>query len=875
MAAFSKLGKKSRYDIFQDGVDDDFLEFDLPAMSICILVVGTHGDVLPFCLLAKELKAMGHRVRLASHEVHRKTVVSREIEFFPLKGNPKKLSKWMVETGGTVMGEAMNPHLLPEKDKMIKEILKSCWPAVSQPDPYDPHRTKFVADAVIANPPCMGHIHVCESLGIPLHIMFPQPWYYETKEFPHPMAGLSYEKPEDQEQSVVSMKMTSKDKKKTSAKSALTAAMKNNAAELNKHSYFGFECLLWTGTGMDINEWRSKDLGLPKIPNITEPNFVADCNIPFSAMWSPSFVPKPDDWPSQCRVVGTFTQPKKKGSSMVDETKFADLIKWLEKGEKPVFIGFGSMVIQDTERLQTMIMSAARTLKTRIVVQSSWSKLDVSSEPLCHNVGPVAHDWLLPLCCAVVHHGGAGTTAAGLRYGLATFVCPFFADQHMWGAMVHRAGVGPAPCPVDDLTVDILTSKLQELTSDTIITRAKALSVSMNEENGVNGGLKHFCEGLPIDNMVCHLSLILGESALAKHSLQTYKYRNEWKRIHISHEMATALVVPELELGLKGGCCRNFCRNMMEDVKNFLYRPFNPSQTNEFVGYQVTKYKLGVGSESFIFGMAAAISEWLRLFLTGLFQFYLRPDMMARSNGACGCLAGVLLFPFATILYILRACFIFTDRAIVAVMNGCCKQHWVYAFYRAQSAEYRSNGASEEVVYDENMDPDRREKILSAKDIAEKALLVFDQCRVEGNRKQKKDKANRFETLRDVYTVPTGVLLTADFSRIGLSAEESETLKARLKKYLIHGPEDGVGDSISFSRFCLFLGEALHPRWKMGASDCEFVTEDIGFSYGTEEDVVDLEAGFKPSGEPRLTTSIKPQTVLVPIDLVDSDEESA
>ena len=92
MAAFTKLGKKSRYDIFQDGVDDDFLEFDLPAMSICILVVGTHGDVLPFCLLAKELKAMGHRVRLASHEVHRKTVVSREIEFFPLKGKSPRYS---------------------------------------------------------------------------------------------------------------------------------------------------------------------------------------------------------------------------------------------------------------------------------------------------------------------------------------------------------------------------------------------------------------------------------------------------------------------------------------------------------------------------------------------------------------------------------------------------------------------------------------------------------------------------------------------------------------------------------------------------------------------------------------------------------------
>ena len=242
---------------------------------------------------------------------------------------------------------------------------------------------------MIANPPCIGHIHVCEALGIPLHIMFPQPWYYGTKSFPHPMSGLGYQE---------------------------------YPLSINSKSYYAFETVMWTNFGSDINKWRSRTLGLPPIPLVLNfANPIKSSNIPFSAMWSPSFVPKPNDWPKQVRVVGTFTQDKKSSTGGVDITKFGTLIDWLNVNNgngdndnddessdtnKPVFIGFGSMVINDTERLSNIIIDAARTTKTRIIVQSSWSKIDVTSEPiLCHGVGPVAHDWLLPQCRAVIHHG--------------------------------------------------------------------------------------------------------------------------------------------------------------------------------------------------------------------------------------------------------------------------------------------------------------------------------------------------------------------------------------------------------------------------------------------------------------------------------------
>jgi hypothetical protein len=144
-------------------------EVPLPRLNIAVLIVGTHGDVLPFLGLAEVLQREGHRVRIATHTVHRKLIRSRGIEHAPLGGDPKALSKWMVESGGTVLGEMS--HVKPAKLAMLKEIVHSLWPAVAGKDPFDHEARPFVADAIIANPPTFGHIHVAEALGVPLHMM--------------------------------------------------------------------------------------------------------------------------------------------------------------------------------------------------------------------------------------------------------------------------------------------------------------------------------------------------------------------------------------------------------------------------------------------------------------------------------------------------------------------------------------------------------------------------------------------------------------------------------------------------------------------------------------------------------------------------------
>jgi len=401
--------------------------------------------------------------------------------FLELAGDPKQLSAWMVQTKGSVWGEAMNPHLLPAKTKMVQEIIASTTQVVVQQE-HDPTCCSFF-DAIIANPPVLGHIHVAEALSIPLHIMFPQPWIYSTREFPHPMSGLSYDN------------------------------NKNNGNHTNgmanKASYKVFEQLAWSSLGRYINRWRVRDLALPPLHAIESgtTNFAAAAKVPFSAMWSPTLIPKPDDWPEQCRVVGAFMNHKDASTTATTSVEVNDQLaataEWIQRGPQPIFIGFGSMVIKDPRSLEAILQQASEQTGTRIIVQSGWTKLNMehANRDLVHTVGSCPHDWLFPQSAAVIHHGGAGTTAAGLRYGKPTLICPFFADQFMWGHFVEKAGVGPKACRVNALTVEILSQSLQQLQSNTLQDNARQMTIKILAEDGIGGGMQHFLEAFTREAM--------------------------------------------------------------------------------------------------------------------------------------------------------------------------------------------------------------------------------------------------------------------------------------------------------------------------------------------------------------------------------------
>ncbi|KAG8423021.1 hypothetical protein J3459_009819 [Metarhizium acridum] len=454
-------------------------------LNIVIQVVGSRGDVQPFVALGQELQRHHHRVRLASHDVFGKFVKDAGLEFFPVGGDPAELMAYMVKNPGLIPSmESLTSGDVQKKRKMVETLLRGFWSSCIQPDPTtsDP----FVADAIIANPPSFAHIHCAQALGVPLHLMFTMPWT-STTAFCHPLANMHGES-------------------KTPPKMA------------NYLSYVAVEWLTWQGLQDVINAWR-RTLDLEPVPFSEGPCLAETLEIPFTYCWSPSLVPKPDDWPEHVDVCGFFFR---------DEPTYTppgDLEKFLRNGPRPVYIGFGSIVVEDPEKLTQVIVQAVEDVGVRAIVSKGWSKLG-QNQPESENIfylGDCPHEWLFKHVCAVVHHGGAGTTACGLLNGRPTAIVPFFGDQPFWGAMVAAAGAGPEPIPAQQLNATNLANAIRFCLTPDAAEASEAIAAKMKSECGVRRAVASFHANLPLNKMRCDVVPSLPASWLCKNKGLQYR----------------------------------------------------------------------------------------------------------------------------------------------------------------------------------------------------------------------------------------------------------------------------------------------------------------------------------------------------------------
>lgn len=239
---------------------------------------------------------------------------------------------------------------------------------------------------------------------------------------------------------------------------------------------------VWTTARMSGNRARMEVLGAPSASRAVPRRYSGLVEGPVLYGYSPAFLPRGPEWGADIEVTGFWFTDDPPGFSPPPA-----LLDFLAAGPPPVGIGFGSMSQRDPDATTALVLEAVRQSGVRAVLLAGWGRLGAQRLPEgVFALESVPHSWLYPRCAAVVHHGGAGTTAAALRAGVPAVVVPFHGDQPFWARRVHAAGVGPAPIPRRRLTARALAAALREATGEPrLATRAAALGTEIRAENGV------------------------------------------------------------------------------------------------------------------------------------------------------------------------------------------------------------------------------------------------------------------------------------------------------------------------------------------------------------------------------------------------------
>jgi hypothetical protein len=223
----------------------------------------------------------------------------------------------------------------------------------------------------------------------------------------------------------------------------------------------------------------------------------------YTGLRSQALLPKPLDWSDHIEVCGFISSPREPEYQPPQE-----IVDFLSAGEKPIYVGFGSIAVDNPTRLLRIVLKAIGSIGQRVIISRGWADLGGEELDLPDNIlviGSVPHDWLFKHVSCVIHHGGAGTTAAGLAHGCPTVIIPFFGDQHFWGSVVARSGAGPAPIPYRDLSSKKLIKRIKDSLQAQIQQAARQIQIKMSKESGLYDSVRSFHRHLDPQLMQCDM----------------------------------------------------------------------------------------------------------------------------------------------------------------------------------------------------------------------------------------------------------------------------------------------------------------------------------------------------------------------------------
>lgn len=400
--------------------------------TIVILTFGTYGDVAPYLGLAGALRDRGHHVAIASQERYRELVAGAGFEYRHLPKDTEQETRDSTTAQDLIDGRRMKPsrHAVRE----MTEQMQGVGPAMAD--------ASQGADILLCSGPvgALFGYHIAEALGVPSAALYLQP-LAPTGDFAPPVLTL------------------------------------RSFGRLGNRAMWRMGALGEKVYLPQVNQVR-RDLGLPEA---SRQSYQArrDALWPVLFGFSEHVVPRPSDWRAGLRMTGYWWPPEP-----ADVTPPASLAEFLADGPPPVFVGFGSTASATGDRLSRIAADAARRAGLRVVLQSGWAGLR-SDEDHVLTIDAVPYSWLFPRMAAVVHHCGAGTTAAGLRAGVPAVPVPGIMDQPYWAQRLVRLGVAPDMRRRPDLDVDWLAGALRTATSDPgYRDRARELSALLAEEDG-------------------------------------------------------------------------------------------------------------------------------------------------------------------------------------------------------------------------------------------------------------------------------------------------------------------------------------------------------------------------------------------------------
>ena len=411
-------------------------------MLITILTIGTRGDIQPFIVLGMELKKAGVRVRLVTFENFGDFVKGFGLEFHPISGDVSK-----VASSESVRGAMQADN--PLKILLSFNTLKS-YVFQLQKDFFEACKG---SDAIVYHPGAPIGYFIAQYLKIPSILAMPFPMT-PTREYP---ALIFYDK-------------------------------SRLGKSFNYMTHKVFEQIMWMASSAPIKQFWKQKFG--RVPQ--------DFTTPFGRQTLPSqptivscsnyVFPTPKDFPPHVHNTGYWFLDDDR-----DWTPPKDLLDFLNSGVPPVYVGFGSISDPASANQTTeLIIDALKRSGQRGILATGWNSM-TKMKNLPGNIfvlESAPHSWLFPRMAAVVHHGGAGVTAAGFRTGVPGIVIPHSNDQFAWGRRVYELGVGAKPIPRKKLTSENLAVAIQFALSKEVKDAAKELGRKIQGERGAESAAR-------------------------------------------------------------------------------------------------------------------------------------------------------------------------------------------------------------------------------------------------------------------------------------------------------------------------------------------------------------------------------------------------